>query len=107
MDVARRDTNPLLQSTSIELLTRTSRDRAQALDNLIDVFEDLPRTSTRPLGTALFAIAEVGGDRATDFLIHVARTHPNQDLRSDAVFYLGTLGTPKARSALEKILLGQ
>jgi tetratricopeptide (TPR) repeat protein len=107
MDVARRDTNPMLQSASIELLARTSRDRSKTLENLIDVFVDLPSTSTRPLGTALFAIAEVGGDRATDFLIRVAHTHPNPDIRSDAVFYLGTLGTPKARTALEKILLGQ
>jgi HEAT repeat protein len=46
----------------------------------------------------------MGTDRAVDFLAQVARDSSEDELRRDAVIYLGTIGGPKARNALYEIL---
>jgi HEAT repeat protein len=56
---------------------------------------------------ALFSIATIGDERATDFLADIARSHRDEDLRSTAVFYLGTMGTERSRAALIRVLLGE
>jgi HEAT repeat protein len=54
-----------------------------------------------------YSIAEVGNDKAVDFLTNVALTHENYDLRTNAVYYLGSIGSEKARASLYRILKGQ
>jgi hypothetical protein len=104
-EIARRDTNEELQAASVEYLARSGKDRGKSLEALIELFNAVPPNRTRQLGTTLFAIAEIGDDRATDFLIRVARGHQNFEMRSDAVYYLGNIGSDRARKALQEILM--
>ncbi|MER3523613.1 MAG: hypothetical protein C4326_05965 [Ignavibacteria bacterium] len=55
----------------------------------------------------MYAIAEIGNEKAVDFLASVARTHERVELRSDAVYYLGSIGSEKSRAALLRILKGK
>ena len=104
-ELAQKDTNERILAASVESLARTTTDKKRSLESLMKLFNALPPQSTRQLGTTLFAIAEIGDDRATDFIIQVAQAHPNFEMRSDAVFYLGNIGTEKARTALQNILM--
>jgi hypothetical protein len=105
IEIALKDTNEEVQAASVEYLARAGRDKGKSLESLIELFNTMPPVRTRQLGTTLFAIAEIGDERATDFLIRVAHSHQNYELRSDAVYYLGNLGTEKARQALQQILM--
>jgi HEAT repeat protein len=59
------------------------------------------------LSTTLYALAVIGDDRAIDFVAQVARSSKNRPLRDDAIFYLGNIGTDRARQALLKIVKGE
>jgi tetratricopeptide (TPR) repeat protein len=103
VQVAQTDTNVELQNTAIDFIAYAARDKNRSVEALEEIFESLPADRTDQLATALFAIADVGNDRAVALLTRVATTSPNYDLRSDAVFYLGSIGSEKARAALVDI----
>lgn len=104
LDVAKSDTSEEVQLAAIYALADLNADRGKTADALIALFRALPNRKEKQLATTLYAIAEVGNDRAVDFLATVATTHENLDLRSDAVYYLGTIGNERSRAALLKIL---
>jgi HEAT repeat protein len=68
------------------------------------IFNATPKQKDKQLETVLYVIADVGNDKAVDFLVKVATTHDNDDLGSDAVYYLGNIGNEKSRAALLQIL---
>jgi tetratricopeptide (TPR) repeat protein len=103
VEVARNDTVAELQNTAIDFIGYTARDKNRSIEALEELFDTLPPERTDQLASALFAIADVGNDRAVDFLARVAKTNPNYDLRSDAVFYLSSIGSERARAALVDI----
>jgi HEAT repeat protein len=107
VQVARADTNIELQNTAIEFIGQASRDKNRSVEALEEIFRSLPPDRTDQLATALFAIADVGNDRAVDVLARVAKTCPSYDLRSDAVFYLGSIGSDRARAALIDLYRGK
>jgi hypothetical protein len=110
LEVARNDTSEEIQRTAIELLARSGPERRHSVEQLIQlfrVFDGTPGTrgaSHGRLGTTLYAIATIGDQRATEFLADVARSHPDEAIRGDAVFYLGTIGSESAREALLRLL---
>lgn len=110
LEVARGDTNEEIQRTAIELIARSGRERRRSVEQLIELFRTFdgtsgtPGSSTGRLGTTLYAIASIGDERATEFLAEVARSHPHYAIRGDAVFYLGTIGSENARTALLRLL---
>jgi len=59
------------------------------------------------LSTTLYALAAIGDDRATDFIASIARSGKPELLRNDAIYYLGNMGTDRARQALFKIVRGE
>ena len=101
VELAKKDTNEGIQEAAIEFIGRADKDRNKSVEALITLFGALPAQRKE---NVLFAIADVGNDRAVDFLTTVARTNEDTELRSDAVYYLGTIGGEKARSALYQIL---
>jgi hypothetical protein len=103
-EIARSDTAEDLQYTAIGLIGSLPRDKDRAVQVLANLFDSLPPDRSNQLETTLYAIADVGNDRAVDFLARVATTHKNFDLRGDAVFYLGTIGSERARATLVEIL---
>ncbi len=102
--VARSDTNRDLQVLAVDLIGehRTAKDERVA--TLIDLYEDVPRNREEQRRAIFYSIAGIGNDRAVDFLKNVAVSDEDYRLRREAVFYLGGIGTERARSALYDIL---
>lgn len=104
LDLAKKDTNERIQDAAIEFIGRTNKDKNKSVDALISLFNSIPGSQKNRLENVLYTIADVGNDKAVDFLAGVARSHENYELRSDAVYYLGTIGGERARTALYQIL---
>jgi len=64
----------------------------------------LPAEKKDQRETIFYTIADIGNDKAVDFLINVARDNKDYELRSQAIYYLGNIGGEKARVALYDIL---
>ncbi len=108
--VADRDTNETIQRIAIELFAASNRprsDRTERLMNMFKRFEGSGQSRQGVLSTTLYALAVIGDDRAIDFVAQIARSSKNQPLRDDAIFYLGNIGTDRARQALLKIVKGE
>lgn len=106
-EIARGDTSEDLQYTAIGLIGSLPRDKDRSVRVLADLFKAFPPDRVPQRESALFAIADVGNDRAVEFLAQVATTDENFDLRGDAVFYLGNIGSARARATLVEILRGK
>ena len=104
LDVAKNDTAEELQTAAIEYLRHSSADKNRSVDNLVTLFGALPASRSEQRSMIVYEIADVGNDRAVDFLLRVAKGDGDYDLRSDAVYYLGNIGGDKARTALYEIL---
>ena len=102
--VARNATDSVLQATAIDNITAAGRDTHRNVELLIELYRSLPAERRSARATALYGVAEMGTDRAVDFLVDVARNDRDRDLRRDAVIYLGAIGGPKARGALREVL---
>jgi HEAT repeat protein len=107
LDVARLDTDEGVRLAAISSLGDVSRDKNKTIDNLILLWNGTPKGREKQFETLLYVIADVGNEKAVDFLVKVAQTNENDDLRSDAVYYLGNIGSPKSRAALIQILKGK
>ncbi len=107
VDLAMNDTDKDIQQMAIYYIGHNSKDKSKSLNLLIQLFDKLPAERTQSLESCLYGIASVGDERAVDFLIKVAKTHENYDLRQKAVYYLGNIGGEKARAALVEILKGK
>ncbi len=105
--VAQSDVSDDVQIAALYAIADVQGDKAKSTDALIALFRGLPKQKEKQLAAALYAIAEVGNERAVDFLASVATSHENVELRSDAVYYLGTIGNEKSRAALLQILKGK
>jgi hypothetical protein len=107
VNIARADTSRAMKFSAISMICIAGHDRDRRVESLEQIFQSLPPDREQLLSSTLYAIAEVGNDRAVDFLGRVAATHASYDLRGDAVFFLGNIGTEKARAALFHILQGE
>jgi len=107
LEIARRDTTEEMQSLAIDFISSHGKDKNKSVGTLIDLFTTLPKSRSEQRRTVFYFIAEVGNDRAVDFLGTVAKTSDDHDLRREAVFYLGNIGSEKARTVLYGILGGE
>ena len=97
--VARSSGDTDLRLSAIENLSQASGRPDGTLSFLIDLFRDLPDRETAARQSILYAAADIGSDRAVDFLVKVARSKTTPDLRDDALYLLGNIGGEKARNA--------
>ncbi len=102
--VARNDTNSLLQTDAIAYIGEVSKDKDRSVSVLVDLYQSLPPGRDEPRQTIFYSIAEIGNDRAVDFLSSIARTDSNYQLRREAVYFLGNIGSERSRDALYHIL---
>lgn len=107
LEIARRDTSEDVQTLAIDYISQVPTDKKRSVDVLVELFKVVPESREEQQQSVLYSIAEIGNDRAIDFLVTVARGHKKYDLRSDAVYLLGNIGGEKARSALYEILRGK
>lgn len=107
LEIAKKDTSEEIQNLAIDYMGQLSHNKNRSFETLMDLFYAIPKYRKEQMQTVLGSIAEIGNDRAIDFLAKVAKTHEDYDLRSDAVYYLGNIGGDKARAALYEILKGK
>jgi tetratricopeptide (TPR) repeat protein len=107
VEIARKDTSEELQNYAVDFIGEHGNDKNQSVTVLIDLFNSIPRSRVDQRETIFYSIADIGNDKAVDFLLKVAITGDDYDLRRDAVYYLGNIGSDKARSALYEILKEQ
>jgi hypothetical protein len=104
VEIARDDTSQDLRDDAVDFIGERFTDKNKTVTVLIDLFNSIPKSRTGQRETIFYTIADIGNDRAVDFLCKVALTHENYALRQDAVHYLGSIGGEKAREALYEIL---
>ncbi len=107
MEIVLKDTNEQLQAYAIDFIGNETPDKNRSVGLLIDLFNSIPHQRREPVETIFYAIAEVGNDKAVDFLRTVALSHNNYGFRRDAIYYLGNIGGEKARGALYEVLKGK
>ncbi|MBI1807742.1 MAG: HEAT repeat domain-containing protein [Ignavibacteria bacterium] len=107
LEIAKNDTSEQIQTTAIDHIGMFTKDKNRSVETLIELFNAIPKNRTDQRQNIFYSIAEVGNDRAVDFLATIAKTYDNYDLRSTAVYYLGSIGTDRARAALYEILRGK
>ncbi|MCI0706856.1 MAG: HEAT repeat domain-containing protein [Ignavibacteriae bacterium] len=107
IDLAKNDPDREIQQTAIYYLAQNKKDKSAAIDLLVKLFDELPADRTEAQETCIYGVANIGGEKAVDFLIKVAKTHKDYEMRQKAVYYLGNIGGEKARSALMEILQGK
>jgi tetratricopeptide (TPR) repeat protein len=106
VEIARKDTSADLQGFAVDYIGEHGTDKNQRVTVLEDLFRTLPKSRAGQRRTIVYTIADVGNDRAVDFLKRVALADGDYDLRRDAVYYLGSIGGENARAALYEILKG-
>jgi tetratricopeptide (TPR) repeat protein len=107
VEIAGKDTVSDLASQSIDLIGQLDIDKNRRVTTLEEVFRSLPARRSEERQTVVYTIANVGNDRAVDFLKSVALSDGDMDLRKDAVYFLGNIGSPHSRQALQDILRNQ
>lgn len=104
IEVAKNDTDSEIQNSAIDVISNLSGQKNRSVDALIDLFNTLPKSRKDQRETIFYTIADIGNDKAVDFLAQVAKSSDNYELRSQAIYYLGNIGGEKARAALYDIL---
>ncbi len=107
LEVAKKDTNEEIQDAAIDYMGQLAKDKNRSVETLTELFSAIPNYRNEQRHTVLSSIAEIGNDRAVEFLAEVARAQGDYELRSDAIYYLGNIGGEKARHALYDILKGK
>lgn len=100
IDVAKRDTSEDIQFMVVDILSNNEKP----ISVLIDLFNSIPNKRKQQREMVFYRIAENGGDEAIDFLEKIAVFSEEVDLKNQAIYFLGSIGGPKAREALSKIL---
>jgi len=107
VEIAKKDTSADLQGAAIDYIGEHGSDKNQRVTVLEDLFRSIPKSRSDQRKTIVYTVADIGNDRAVEFLKKVALSDDDFDLRRDAVYYLGSIGGESARSALYEILRGQ
>jgi hypothetical protein len=106
LDVIKLDTCPEIQVIALDHLRQRIENKEQTVTVLEGLFRSLPKERIEQRQMIFYSIADIGNDRAVDFLATIARSHRDADLRGEAIYYLGSIGSEKARNVLSKILQG-
>jgi len=106
ISVASNDKDEEVQNSAIKYISDLGdrKDKNRGVDALIKLYGMLPAEKKDQRETIFYTIADIGNDKAVDFLINVARDNKDYELRSQAIYYLGNIGGEKARVALYDIL---
>ncbi len=107
LEVAKKDTNQEIQNRAIDYIGMLSGNKNRSIETLSELFNAIPKYRMEQLQTVLNSIAEIGNEKAVDFLSKIAQNHESFDLRREAVFHLGSIGNDKAREALFEIMTGK
>ncbi len=104
VDIVKNDTSEDMQIYAIDYINQSDRGKNKTISILINLFDTLPKQRHEQRQMIFYSIADIGNDRAIDFLSDIAHRDENYEMRRDAIYYLGSIGGEKARTALFEIL---
>ena len=107
LEIAKNDTSTRLQSSAVDYLTEHIKDKNRSVETLIELYHAIPKNRREQRESIFYSIAEVGNEKAIDFLATVAKSDNDYDMRREAIYYLGSIGNEKARTVLYDILKGK
>ncbi len=105
--VAKTAKDPDIALTAIDGIGEAGGDKEKAVQTLATLYAATPAAQKDQRETILYTAADIGTDRAVDFLADVALHDKDYDARGSAVYLLGTIGGEKARTVLYRVLKGQ
>jgi tetratricopeptide (TPR) repeat protein len=103
-DVAKSDPERHLRTGAIYYIGRYDKDKEGATGTLIRLFSATPKDSTRLREGLLYSIARTRSDTGMDFLVNVAKSDEDYNLREAALYWLGKYGEGSKKKALYEIL---
>ena len=103
-EVAKNDPQHRLRHGAIYYIGRYNKDKDAASEALIELFRANPKDRTKLKERLLYYIARIRTDRGMDFLVSVAKSDENYNLRESALYWLGRYGEGKKKEALYEIL---
>lgn len=106
LDVIKLDTCPEIQVIALDRIRQRIESKEQTVAVLENLFRSLSKEQMQQRQMIFYSIADIGNDRAVDFLAAIARSKRDVDMRGEAIYYLGSIGSEKARNVLSKILQG-
>jgi HEAT repeat protein len=104
MKMVRTNKDPDIKTDAVMYLSESGGDKERSVEALIRLFESIGKERQEERHTILYGIANVGNDRAVEFLGRIAMSNRDEDLRSEAVYYLSNIGGEKARRLLRQAL---
>jgi hypothetical protein len=107
LEIAKNDTSEEMQLFAIDYIGGAAHDKEKAFDALITLYRSLPAGNPERRKMVFYSIAEIGNDKAIDFLAGIARSNDGYELRREAIYYLGTIGGERARAVLYDIVDGK
>lgn len=100
VEAARRDPDGHVRGQALFWLAQTASRRAQGA--IRAALDDDPELGVKK--KAVFALSQLPKDEGVPLLIGVARTHASREVRSQAMFWLGQSGDPRALVFFEDVL---
>jgi len=88
VEVARKDTSGELSSRAIDIIGSLEIDKNRRVSTLEEVFRSIPARRVEDRQSVIYAVANVGNDRAVEFLKGVALGDGEVELRKDAIYFL-------------------
>jgi hypothetical protein len=103
-EIAKNDPDLRLRHGSIYYIGKYGRDREAAAGALIELYTATPKDSSKLKERLLYTIARTATNRGSDFLVSVAKSSEDYNLRESALYWLGKYGEGKKKKALYEIL---
>jgi HEAT repeat protein len=104
VEIAKEDTSASMQDAAISYIGQLSHNKNRSVETLSELFYAIPAYRMEQRLNVLGSIAEIGNEKAVDVLAKVARTNDRYEVRSEAVYYLGSIGSDRARAVLYELL---
>jgi hypothetical protein len=99
--IARENPSPRVRGKALFWLA-SSAQRAIANDEIARALEQDPETEVKR--SAVFALSRLPAGEGVPKLMELARSHPNPEVRKQAMFWLGQSQDPRAVDFFERIL---
>lgn len=103
-DLALNEKDEEVRVAAVHLLASSVNDKGKAFTTLSEIYRGASPQSRSIKESALYGIANIGSPEAVSLLKRVAQNDPDQEIRRQAVYFLGSIGGEEAKAALMEIL---
>jgi HEAT repeat protein len=103
-DLALQEKDEEIRKVAVHLLAKSVGDKTVAFNTLSGIYGKSSGSDRQLKEAALYGIAEIGNAQSVGFLKNVAKSDPDQEMRRQAVYFLGSIGGDEAKTALIELL---